>query len=114
MFPTTKAASLCVSTSLPSAGSEQIRLFSLGSRPVGPDQASADRLQGHNGPPDPQRLLSLQLELPGHRLPSQASQQVVSCQQGHGVSGSIGGATNVGQDHWKGEEQREVRVFPES
>lgn len=52
----------------------------------------------------------LQLEFTGHRLPSQASQQVVGCQQGHGVSGSIGGTANVGQDHWKGEADGVKRV----
>lgn len=34
--------------------------------------------------------------------PSQASQQVVSCQDRHDVSGPVGGTANVGQDHWKG------------
>lgn len=52
----------------------------------------------------------LQFEFTGHRLPSQASQQVVGCQQGHGVSGSMGGTANVGQDHWKGEAD-ELRGF---
>lgn len=51
----------------------------------------------------------LQLEFTGHWFPSQASQQVVGCQQGHGVSCSMGGTANMGQDHWKGEEEREVR-----
>ena len=51
----------------------------------------------------------LQLEFTGHRLPSQASQQVVSCQDRHDVSGPVGGTANVRQDHWKGEEGREMR-----
>lgn len=53
--------------------------------------------------------MSLQLEFTGHRLPSQASQQVVSCQDRHDVSGPVGGTANVGQDHWKGEEGQEMR-----
>lgn len=55
----------------------------------------------------------LQLEFTGHCLPSQASQQVVGCQQGHDVSGSMGGTANVGQDHWKGEEDGVKRVVQE-
>lgn len=55
----------------------------------------------------------LQLEFTGHCLPSQASQQVVGCQQGHGVAGSMGGTANVGQDHWKGEEDGVKRVVQE-
>lgn len=51
----------------------------------------------------------LQLELTGHRLPSQASQQIVSRQHRHDVSGSVGGTADVRQDHWRGEEGREMR-----
>lgn len=111
-FPTTRVASTSPSTSLPSAASAQIRLFH-GSYPVGPNQAWHSRQ--HPGMSAWPSVLPvwLQLEFTGHWLPSQASQQVVGCQQGHDVSGSMGGTANVGQDHWKGEEDGVKRVVQE-
>lgn len=73
---------------------------------------TADSIPGTSAWPN---LLSvwLQLEFTGHWLPSQASQQVVGSQQGHRVSGSMGGTANVGQDHWKGEEDGVKSVVQE-
>lgn len=99
---------------LPSAESTQIRLFLapilwVQIKPGAPDSTwGAVCLLALRSP------LWLQLEFTGHWFPSQASQQVVSCQQGHDVSGSMGGTANVRQDHWEEGEEREVRGWVKS
>lgn len=41
----------------------------------------------------------LQFELLDHRLAPQAEEEVVCCQSRHGITGSIGGASNMWENH---------------
>ena len=58
----------------------------------------------------------LQLESFDHWLSSQAKQQVICCQSGHGVAGGVGCTSNMGQDHCRkkrkrGQEGGELNTF---